>query len=132
MSDHDAASCIAGLAGLTAGAPKPPLPPTKLAEQFGFGDPKTIDGAITYHGGCAYNGQHGYDDGYDCMGDLGEQGWKTLPNKGEWPYVVYLAWLEDGKDKPTIAEYCEGELTISTFESAAAAKAYYDSLTDCP
>lgn len=138
MSDHDAASVVARLAGM--GEAKAPLPPQELIERFcGDSAPGSRtgtavkDGMTVSKGFCGFTGSSGYDDGYGFMGDLLDRGWGELPGKGDWPYLVYLAWLPKGpEDKHAIAEYIEGDLTVWVFDSIEIANRHYAGLKNIP
>jgi hypothetical protein len=143
---HDAASVVAQLAGLAAGAADESVTPEQLIERFcdpslpgdlvaEAGTSEGPDGTVS-RGHCGYVGGRGdamvvgFDDGYDFMGYLGERGWEPLPAKGDWPYVVYLA--HKARAPYAIAEYCEADLTIWTFKTGEDAQAFYKSLKDAP
>lgn len=142
---YDAASVVGQMAGLTEPA-KTEVTPAQLIERFCdaslTGDlvaqagTTTENGATVSRGHCGYIGGRGdsmltgFDDGYDWMGYLGDRGWKDLPGKGDWPYVVYMAYKS--REPYAIAEYCEADLTVWTFETGEAAQAFYKGLRDCP
>ena len=102
------------------------------------GEPKLEqrDGYTVARGQCGYVGGRGdsmvdgFDDGYDFMGYLGDRGWAALHEKGDWPYVVYLAYAP--REPYAIVEYCEADLTVWTFDSGEAAQAFYRTLKDAP
>lgn len=141
---HDAASVVGQMAGL--GEQKEPVPPERLIKAFcesvepglvADSGVKQEAGRTTARGFCGYNGRDvsdpllsGFDDGYAFMGFLEEHGWRALVAKGDWPYVVYLGY----RHRPpwAIAEYCEADLTVWTFENGEAAQAFYKTLRDCP
>jgi hypothetical protein len=130
MSGHDAASVEDRRAV---------LPPAGLIERFALAPTEASDGSPegtrTWRGFCGFDGRSGFDDGYAFMADLLDRGWRPLPAKGDWPYLVYVTWVEVlGPDLKTyaIAEYCEGDLVVWLFPSRDAAKTYYASLRDCP
>jgi len=136
VSEHDAASVVAGMAGLTADRPPAEkFTPQQLVQRF-CGQPESQDGTTTYLGSCAYMGgtgsgiEVGFDEGYEFMGCLQERGWSPLASKGDWPYVIHMRW--GGAGVHAIATYVEGDLTVKVFASHIPAKAYFDSLEDCP
>jgi hypothetical protein len=139
VSGHDSASIAALLAGLTADQEEP-LGPEALARLYCDGCPHELvadpgrsereDGTRVARGFCGFNGSFGYDDGYSFMGDLEARGWRPLPSKGDWPYLVYMAWVQGGVI--AIAEYCEADLTVWVFADQAAASAHLRTLRDCP
>ena len=148
MAQYDAASIVGQMAGLDDSKPKH-ITPAQLAASFCTAaaqglraDPGTTtnpEGIITSRGFCGYNGERsdnplvcGFDDGYDFMGNLQAAGWRALPSKGDWPYVVYLRWSATADTKEAIAEYCEGDLTVWQFESHQQAKTFYATLHACP
>lgn len=139
MSEHDAASVVGGMAGLVEGPPKKKVTPERLIQRF-CGQPSKADGVTTYRGHCGYTGgsgdsmKVGFDDGYDFMGYLSERGWRAMPAKGDWPYVVYMVWpggAGEGKT-PILVEYLEADFTLWEFETHDSAKAHYAGLRDCP
>jgi hypothetical protein len=142
---YDANSLAAQLAGMTEPA-KELVTPEQLIERFC--DP-SLSGDLVAEAGtaerphgtvsrrhCGYAGGRGdsivvgFDDGYDSIGYLGDRGWEPLPAKGDWPYVVYLAYKP--REPYAIAEYCEADLTVWTFTTGEAAHAFYRSLKDAP
>jgi hypothetical protein len=138
MSDHDAASVVGQMAGLgdELRPPPKPVPPGRLIAAFCGNE---ANGVAT--GFCGYNGTggdtltSGFDDGYSFLGWLQERGWRSLHAKGDWPYLVYMAWTgptEGVGEVLAIAEYCEADLTVWTFETRDELKAHYASLKDCP
>lgn len=168
MSEHDAASNVARLAGL--GEAKAPIPPSALIARF-CADTTAIQRAVDtaanmteareaasridvgpavakrnegrgftqYHGFCGYSGGRGddpmvtgFDDGYTFMGHLGEHGWRDLPAKGDWPYVVWMRWPASDDEPETLAEYCEADLSVWQFDSHDAARRFYASINDAP
>jgi hypothetical protein len=146
MGEHDAASVVGQLAGIGQPTAAAIVTPEQLVARF-CGDVAeglvaapgvTTDesGATIARGHCGYIGGRGdsmvvgFDDGYDWMGYLGERGWRDLAAKGDWPYLVYMAYVKG--DTYAIAEYCEGDLTVWTFPTAIAATAFYRGLKDCP
>ena len=145
MGDHDYASLAGQLAGTSAGAMET-VTPERLIARFCdaslsgdlVAEAGTADqpyGTVS-RGHCGYIGGRGdsiavgFDDGYDFMGYLGERGWSPLPAKGDWPYVVYLAYK--ARAPYAIAEYCEADLTVWTFKTGEDAQAFYKSLSDAP
>lgn len=143
MGGHDAASVAAALAGLTEPGKEAPLPPERLAEAFcdrasdgiWSGSAQKAPRGKTYQGFCGFNGSRGgslttgFDDGYDFMGYLQDHGWRPMPGKGDWPYVVVLLWPAERR---AIAQYCEADLTLWVFEAPEDAKALYAELRDAP
>jgi hypothetical protein len=142
MGEYDAASVVGQQAGRTT--PEKKVTPEDLILRFCTNVDEGLVASpgvtverrkTTARGHCGYMGGRGdslvtgFDDGYDWMGYLCDRGWKPLPGKGDWPYVVYLAW-RDGEY--AIAEYCEADLTVWRFESAEAAQEHYRGLRDCP
>lgn len=115
-----------------------PIAPEALAAQFCGDWREEADGTRTASGFCGFTGGRGhgfdghcgYDDGYEWMSDLLGRGWRPLPEKGDWPYLVYLSWPSAPGGRPAIAEYCEADLTIWTFPDVAAAKLHYRGLKD--
>src|SRR5262245_15737006 len=101
---------VAAIAGLDTpdDAVQPPIPPAQLAQAFACGEPDAIDGGRCWIGFCGYNGSFGFDDGYDFMSGLTRRGWRAIPEKGDWPYVVVVAWHRDGEY--ALAQYCEADL----------------------
>lgn len=104
--------------------------PEQLVEHFcdvrdvgSLAEPSETGGARTCHGYCGFNGKKGsdslivgFDDGYEFMDYLMARGWKAMPDKGEWPYLIYLSFAP--ADQHAVVEFCEGgELAISQFES---------------
>lgn len=73
----------------------------------------------------------GFDEGYDLLNYLSERGWRPLPSKGDWPYLVYLKWVRSG-EKVAIAEYCEGDLAVRVFDDPELAARHYAGLPDIP
>jgi hypothetical protein len=134
------------MAGLNSGEPaKKPVTPEDLIRRFCDGraaglaaDPGTTetDGVKVSRGWCGYIGGRGdsmvvgFDEGYDFLGYLTARGWKALHEKGDWPYVVYL--YSRCSEKRTIIGYCEGDLTIRTFDNSDQAREFYDSLPPVP
>lgn len=64
------------------------------------------------------------DDGYEFIAAGAEEGWQAVAawgkdgwDLGDWPYVVYL--FRDLPDQYERASYCEGDITIETYASAA-------------
>ena len=146
---YDAAAVVGQTAGLTS--PAEPVPPERLIEAFCTNQPHiasyvgdvgrtTVKERVTINRGfCGYNGARnddslvtGFDDGYDFMGYLQDRGWRPLPAKGDWPYVVYLRWVPRDGDgtSPAIVEYCEADFTIWTFATPGDAQAHYGTLRD--
>jgi hypothetical protein len=146
MSDHDAASVVAQMAGLDRGDPKRFVTPTQLIGRFcdeslsgdlvAWAGTRQEDGMTVSKGFCGFMGGRGdglvtgFDDGYSFMGYLGERGWSALAAKGDWPYVVYLAFVP--KTPYAIAGYCEGDLTVWQFPDGERAREFYRDLKDCP
>ncbi len=147
--DHDAASTVGRQAGLgEPGQAKGRLRPAELVTRFcgeearGLrSDPGTVQesGYKVNRGWCGFNGTRsddplisGFDDGYEFMGALAERGWRELPAKGDWPLVVYMAWVDPVSAKRALAEYCEADLTVWEFDTEEAFKRVYATLRDCP
>lgn len=73
-----------------------------------------------------------YGDGYDWMETAREKlGYTTLSSwgldgwdLGDWPYIV----IQISADRKTVLDYCEGDLTFSTFETVEDASAFIDFL----
>lgn len=137
MGEYDAASVVAQLSDLTA--PQDAVGPERLVQSFfGDGAPEAKEGMSVYRGFCGYRGgtgdslETGFDEGYDYLGYLADRGWRPLPEKGNWPYVVYLLWPVRDGGSAAIAEYCEGDLTVWVFDTPDAAKRHYASLEDAP
>lgn len=132
MAEHDTASVVAGLA--SEGERKSPLTPAQLVKRFcdeslggdlvAWAGTRREGDKTTSHGFAGFDGRQGYDDGYDFMGDLMERGWRALPDKGDWPLVVYIAYVRKGGPF-AIAEYCEGDLSVWEFETLEGTKAFY-------
>jgi hypothetical protein len=76
-----------------------------------------------FHAGfCGYDGQRGFDDGYDWLNELEESGWHAEHLTGKWPYVAQMIWAALPADsRYAIAHYCEGDFAIEVFPSVAAA-----------
>lgn len=132
---YDGASVVGQMAGRTDN--EETVTPAQLIERFCNPAIEVVsEGTTVARGHCGYIGGRGdsmavgFDDGYDWMGYLGDRGWHALASKGDWPYVVYLAYRS--REPYAIAEYCEGDLTVWTFETGEAAQALYRSLKDCP
>jgi hypothetical protein len=142
MSEHDAASVVGQQAGLTGAAPTPdPVTPEQLAERFGHAAAELVGDRRGHYrddefrfdrwrGFCGYMGGRGdslivgFDDGYSFMGYLEERGWRAIPSKGDWPYLVYLYWPgTDASPKPAIVEYCEADFSLWVFDDRDAMKA---------
>ena len=145
MSDYDKASLVAQLAGATEPATEPVTPeqlikrfcaPSLSGDLVAAAGTTREDGATVSRGHCGYIGGRGdsmvvgFDDGYSFMGYLGDRGWTALHEKGDWPYVVYLAYAP--REPYAIVEYCEADLTVWTFETGEDAQAFYKSLKDAP
>lgn len=100
------------------------------------GDRSDAKSLTRYRGFCGYMGGRGdmmvtgFDDGYTFMGYLGERGWRDLPRKGDWPYVVYLRWPARDDEPETIIEYCEADLTVWQFDNHDAAVAFYNTIKE--
>lgn len=128
MSSH--IDAVAGMVGMVPD--KEPLTPDQLIERFC--DRKIVaHGAVKARGGfCGWSGQGslGYDDGYYFMGDLEARGWRSIAEKGDWPYVVYMRWAKDGEY--AVCEYCEADFSIWVFDDGAKAQAFVKTLRDCP
>lgn len=96
-----------------------------------LGTTPAVSGVRISKGFCGFDGSSGYDGGYEFLADLLGRGWEPLHLKGEWPYLVYLKWRPKAEhDKPAIAAYCEGDLTVWVFDSAEIAKRHYAELPD--
>lgn len=146
MGDHDALSVAGQIAGM--GEKLEPWPPEKLIEAFCTDVPEGYvadagerrePGYVRHRGFCGYTGSSGgplasgFDDGYDWMGHLTDHGWRPLPNKGDWPYVVYMHWRRSPEQPQfAIAEYCEADLNVWLFDDVKAMKKLYGELRDCP
>jgi hypothetical protein len=138
MSDHDATTVVGQLAGTDGGEQAEPITPERLIGRFCSSPVRHEGDAFSKAiGFCGYNGHNvddaflsGFDDGYDFMGHLGDRGWQPLHAKGDWPYVVYMAYR--AREPYAIAEYCEADLTVWTFDSGEAAQAFYRELRDAP
>lgn len=145
--DYDAASIVGKLAGLSEPDRQTPKPvePSQLVAAFCRDDAAGLvskpgteeaNGIKTSRGWCGFRGgdgdslKVGFDDGYDLMGYLGDRGWRALPAKGDWPYVVYMARVTG--EVYAIAEYCEADLTVWEFPSEASLRAFYSTLKDAP
>jgi hypothetical protein len=143
---YDAAAVAAQLAGMSEPSTQQLVTPGQLIERFcnpslsgdlvaEAGTTETPDGAVS-RGHCGYIGGRGdsmavgFDDGYDFMGYLSDRGWGPLPAKGDWPYVVYLAYKP--REPYAIVEYCEADLTVWRFKTGKEAQAFYKSLKDAP
>lgn len=137
MGEHDATSVVGQMGELDAARAARPerVTPEQLVGRF-CGARERVNNVETSSGHCGYVGGRGdgmvvgFDDGYDFMGFPTDRGWGPLPAKGDWPYVVYLAYR--AREPYAIVEYCEGDLAVWVFESGAAAQAFYKSLTDAP
>ena len=147
MGDHDHLSIagqIAG-AGAPAGSNRDPITPEQLIEAFCgeraaglVADPGITgaDGRRTARGWCGYRGGRGeglavgFDDGYDFLGRLSDRGWRPLPEKGDWPYVVYLLATFDGGH--AVAEYCEADLTVTILPTKDELASFLGELRDTP
>lgn len=144
MGDFDAAAIVGQVCGHSRSDPPVPAPvePAKLVKAF-CGDAAgnvpdsgttEVEGVKTSRGWCGFRGgqgdslEVGFDDGYDFMGYLQEHGWKALPAKGDWPFVVYVARISG--ETYAIAEYCETDLTVWQFASEAHMKEFYGGLRD--
>ena len=134
---HDAASVIGQMAGLGADKPKPVrVTPANLIGRFCTDRGVTKNGDKIAIGHCGYMGGRGdgmavgFDDGYDFMGYLDERGWKSLPEFGDWPYVVWLVWAREGE--LALAQYCEGDLTVWNFASRAELAEFAKRITPAP
>lgn len=105
------------------------LTPEALCERFCGSPDSELPAGMTMRrrGFCGWTGQGslGYDDGYYFMEDLTTRGWRPLASKGDWPYVVYMIYPGE---RPTIAEYCEADLSVWSFASVADAKAFVGTL----
>lgn len=148
MSEHDAASNVGRLAGLTEAST--PVPPSALIARF-CGDAAAAGmthahglrrddkhNAMKARGFCGFMGGRGdslvtgFDDGYDFMGFLGDRGWRDLPAKGDWPYVVWMRWPASKDEPDTLIEYCEADLSVWQFDARDAAQAFYKAIKDAP
>ncbi len=98
-----------------------------LAEAVEEDGRRSCQGFCGYEGGEGYGLEIGFEEGYDFLDYMAARGWRPLAAKGEWPYVIYLA----PQDPKVIAlvEYCEGQLTISEFESAEARREFWERLS---
>ncbi|HEY5052538.1 MAG TPA: hypothetical protein VII45_03930 [Solirubrobacterales bacterium] len=122
-------------------------PPEKVIERFcdaslggdlvDWAGTRAGDGLTVSRGFCGYLGGSGlgfdcgYDEGYDFMADLMDRGWEALDAKGNWPLVVYLKWRpRRPAERPAIAMYCEGDLTVWVFDSPEIARRHYAALPD--
>ncbi|MEZ5078119.1 MAG: hypothetical protein R2725_11835 [Solirubrobacterales bacterium] len=116
------------------------LTPQELIERFctpaavgDLADPITRNGVRVTRGWCGYQGAEdesllvGFDEGYDFLDYLMSRGWVPLHDKGEWPYLVFVAYRH-GEDL-AIAEYREGDLTVSEFGCMGQFTGAYRSLT---
>lgn len=147
MSDerHDAASVVGQMAGLGAKPAPEPVTPEQLAKAFTTNVPEGLVGqtgaerddakrCTIYRGFCGYSGgrgdslETGFDDGYDFMGYLEGHGWQALAAKGDWPYVVYVAYK--AREPYAIASYVECDFTLWIFDDGQAAQAFYRELPD--
>lgn len=118
----------------------PRVTPDALVEAFcprveGDSEVTTASGFCGFTGGKGhgFEGGVGYDDGYDFLADLTApgRGWAPVPEKGDWPYVVVIAYPAKPPDVPALAQYCEADLTVWR-GPALALKAIYRDLRDCP
>ena len=117
------------LGGLTESAPQGgPLTPAALIETYcrpgmASGWSSTEREHSTLHAGfCGYDGQRGFDDGYDWMAHLEASGWRPEARSGDWPYVVYMLWPALSSDQRyAIAHYCEGDFAVEVFQDRSAA-----------
>lgn len=57
----------------------------------------------------------GFADGYAFADYLAAHGWSVLPERGQWPYVVYAWWARDAVH--ALAEYRECDLTVWVYFS---------------
>lgn len=134
---YDAASIVGQLGGLSTEAPAPPVTPDELIARFATSQQRREEQQLTIHRGfCGLTviGSRdpmvsGFDDGYDFMGFLTERGWRHLPAKGDWPYVVYLRWGGDD-DRHVLIEYCECDFTAWVCDTHEAAQTLYRGLRD--
>jgi hypothetical protein len=150
MGEHDAASIVGLLAGLTGGEDQTPpekVTPAQLVKAFCGDDAAGLaadpgvteqDGGVTSaRGWCGYRGIRednpllvGFDDGYEFMGYLSERGWLPLPAKGDWPYLVYMLTEQDGSY--AVAEYCEADLVVTMLPTQEQTAAFYAGLREAP
>lgn len=105
--------------------PTEPWTPTKLIGTFcneGQGSAWRTEQrphSIFHAGFCGFTGTIGFDDGYSMMAALQDSGWRALPEIGDWPYKVYLAWARD--EEFALAHYCEGDFAVEVFDGRDAA-----------
>jgi hypothetical protein len=103
-----------------------------------YGTIVTDEGILVGSGRCGFNGLRsdvglisGFEDGYDFMGQLNEHGWRDLPSRGDWPYVVYMLWLKQA-EPPALCCYCEADFNCWVFEDTEKLKRFVATLPECP
>ena len=94
-----------------------PLPPSALVKACCGEGRHDLWGTTVYTGSAAP-----YSDGFEALADLTERGWFPLPSWGAWPFQFAMAWPEG--DRPAMLEYVEGDLTVWSFPTKEAMKAY--------
>jgi hypothetical protein len=111
--------------------------PAELVERFcgeravGYvADPGTRGnvsrGFCGYLGGGGDTLLTGFDGGMEFIDRLGHGGWRPLHDVGAWPYVCHVIYRDDAAAEFAHAVYCEGDLTITTFESLEALSAHME------
>lgn len=162
MNEHDATSVIGQIAGLTTGDKPKRVPPSALIARFcnqaaaaglttAHGPRReSASNMNVSHGFCGFLGGKGdsmvtgFDEGYSFMGYLEEHGWRVLPAKGDWPYVIYMRWMPVPAnlgdvvvtalpgEPETLIEYCEADLTVWQFDAYTDLLKFYATLRNIP
>lgn len=102
------------------GRPDPTFPPAALAAAFCGYARQEADGTTVHTGHAPYS------EGYDALADLVSRGWTALPELGDWPLVIYLAWRRH--DEPALVELVEGDVTLRVFPTLDALREFVRSL----
>jgi|GEM_PF-3256937 len=124
MIAHESTASPATAPGIHGAAA---LAPRGLIERYctpqavgDLADPISLHNVRVTRGWCGRGGeadpQIGSDDGHDFAEHLEAAGWRRLPTADPSPRVAFMVFARG--DELALAEYREGELTVSERESA--------------